>query len=110
MRLQPFRRGRSQRQVAVFVEEDETAVGVKKIRASQTAVTPGDLAGLDVDGGEGRGTEITARPENKVADAYAVAEMHAHQAVGPNLLNRCFVATARELEHAAAAAISGRNE
>src|SRR5262249_28419179 len=110
MHLQSLRRRRGQREATVFVKDDEASIGVKKTCASQTAITPRDLAGLDIDGGEGRRTEITARPEDQLTDANAVAEMHAHQAMRPNLLARRFVAAAREFERAAAAAVSGRDE
>src|SRR5262245_64883838 len=81
MYIQPFGRGRGQREAPVFVEDDEAAIGVQKIGARQTAVAPRDLASLDVDGHKRRRAEITARSEDQFADADAVAEMHAHHAV-----------------------------
>src|SRR5262245_702860 len=110
MHLQAFGRRCREREVAIFVKNDEAAIGIKKTRPSQAAVTPRDLPGLDVNGSKWRRAEIAARTEDQIADANAVAEMHTHQTMRPNLLNRCFVAIACELEDTTSAAVSRRNE
>src|SRR5581483_5745031 len=108
--FQTFSRWRRQRQIAVFVEQDEAAFGQQEAGARETAVTPGDFAGLDIDRREWRGAEIAARPVNEIADADARPEMHAHQAVKPDLFNHSPAAVSLQPEDAAAAVITRRDE
>ncbi len=110
MHIQPFGRGRGQREAPVFIEDDEAAIDVQKIGARQTAVAPRDLAGLDVDGHKRRRAEITARSEDQVAHANAVAEMHAHHVMRPHFFDCGFIAVARKFDDAAAAAVGRRDE
>ena len=77
---------RGQRQVAVFVEDDQPVARADKRGTRHAPIPPGHLSGVNVNGGERCGTEVAIGRVDTISQPHGVAEMDADAFVRPDFV------------------------
>src|SRR4028119_2007209 len=88
MYVETCRRGACQRERAVFIEDDELAVGVEETGVREGAILPEYFAGLHVYGREEGRAEMSCRSIDHVAEADGVLLVHARPLALPEFAHR----------------------
>lgn len=96
-------------EVAVFIKDDEFAVGIKDLGGGEAALPPGEFAGLRFCTEEEAGAGDAGRAVEEVADAQCGGMEGADFSAGPGFGEIDFVAVAGEAERTGVA-LGGREE